>query len=274
MPKIILYCFITLIITSCIKEVKNIKLPDNNSQKIVVECFISPESDSISATLSLSLPIFGDNTQRVVPIIENATVTLSDGTNSYNIPFVDSIGKYFSKSLPFAIAPGKTYYLTVTTIDGKTVSAKCTVPINAAIPTSFTIIPRSDRPNYSSTNLKVEWQDIPGEKNFYFLTIVSQDSTRENTYPQPLYLYNNILTDEQRDGKLIVYREDDVFSLNDTSAYFVLELLTMDYNAYEFKRTQVLNEDNGPFTTPVNVHSNIQNGLGVFGAYRKMVLVK
>jgi hypothetical protein len=231
----------------------------------------------VSAIVTLSVPLFGERRDGPIKAQEDALVTLSNSSNSFNIPFDSEKGIYFSKSIPFPILPGNTYSLTVRSADGKIVSAQCTVPMNSAVPTDLTITKAQNTGSfgdYSNESLKAQWQDIAGEKNYYLVTMSSSDTFNGNLYVQPIYLFNNLVTDEQADGKLITYREEYNFGSIVNDRTYELNLHTLDYNAYEFKKTQKLNDENGPFSTPASVHSNIQNGLGVFGAYRKSILIK
>ena len=52
------------------------------------------------------------------------------------------------------------------------------------------------------------------------------------------------------------------------SIYFIyLQHISSDYYMYAKSSSKARNTDNNPFMEPVQIHTNIQNGIGIFGSY-------
>lgn len=168
--------FLFIILSSCetlVNDLRDDKLPKTSS-KLVVESFISPQSDSIQVTVTESSPLFGP-----VPVwteinfIENANVQISNGPTTIVIPFNPHTKRYIISTEKFKILAGETYFLTVS--DAKrTVTSQCTVPKDQAEFNYFEISPQFndgyDNNNYredSSLVVEVGWKDIVGQANYY-----------------------------------------------------------------------------------------------------------
>ena len=260
-----------LLAGGCTKDVDNIKLPTTDP-KLVVGCFVSPQASLIAVTLTRSNPIFGPSHSNTnSSAVEDATVILTDGTNSVNIPYNNGNSQYEMSTAAFPIVAGQTYSLSVSTPKGENVSGSCTVPASSinALTVDFT-----DTISTNSKKITVHWQDISGEVNFYRVIgqLVSLDTfnTLDTTFD---YMYGgNLFNDHDKDGnemyaklegypswgpdlKLIAY---DVYMLNIDAEYYKYQN-SLDHYTY-----------NDPFSEPSPLYTNIKGGLGVFGAYQQL----
>lgn len=126
----ILYGVIYLILfSSCEKEVS---LPSQNSGKLVVLSYISPQKPTINVFVSTSRPYYGETTRTdpSIGMIADATVTIFNGSTTATIPW-DAKQKQYALSstlLPFRISEGTTYTLQVSTPDMRSVSAQTSIP--------------------------------------------------------------------------------------------------------------------------------------------------
>jgi hypothetical protein len=110
---------------SMVNDLDEDKLPKVTS-KLVVECYLSPQSREIEVIVTESQPLFGPSYYEAT-YIRNARVVLSGEAGQITIPFQDSTNRYVIKAGPFKIEPGKKYTLEVS--DGnRQVKASCTVP--------------------------------------------------------------------------------------------------------------------------------------------------
>src|SRR4051794_17551506 len=126
--KIILQIVTVLCLTGCEKEAK-IKLPPAEN-KLVVTCFISPGDSVVTAAVQSSKPKYaqaGYASLYLQGMIQDAIVILSDGTTSIQLHFNNTYGFYKASTDNLPIVSGKTYYLSVTTPDGKKADAQTTV---------------------------------------------------------------------------------------------------------------------------------------------------
>ena len=284
-----------------ISDLDEDKLPKIDS-KLVVECYISPQSDQIKVIVTEPQRLFGP--ANFEPIyIKDASVIISGDAGQITIPYKDSLNNYVVKASQFKIEAGKKYSLVVS--DGKrTVRASCMVPESAPAVKNCTIQPLTE-PRYvgdSSINVKMSWDDIKGEPNYYAVRGYAEIEQKDRTYNpnggeikitnqrtkrvfnsyyedflytdtnidgvtfnSPVYnvsLYKANISYIDNDGKKQTFSTDPILK----EVYF--EILNMDQNYYKFCKTI---KDNGnsdnPFVEPALIYTNIIGGLGCFGAY-------
>ncbi len=157
-------------------------------EKIVVNSFIKPGTDSIIVRVSRSLPIFSESKIEFISvfdeqiqdsvfivkdsqIIENAIVSLSDGETTVLLKYVPEHRFYSVQN--FEIKAGKTYGLVVETAAGK-VEASTTVPLQATTIENFTIEKYFEVSNTffgkdtaQGFTVNFDWKDIPNQNNYY-----------------------------------------------------------------------------------------------------------
>src|SRR3954465_15511204 len=94
MKKYLVLAVISFLIVTCTKKA-TIKLPPNE-EKLVVTCFLSPDENYINVVVRLSKPKFGaqQNTSSSTGDVEDATVTVSDGSESVNVPYQQLLNFY------------------------------------------------------------------------------------------------------------------------------------------------------------------------------------
>ena len=287
---------------SMISDLDEDKLPKIES-RLAVECYLSPQSGEIKVRVTESQPLFGPSTYQPT-YIKNAIVILSGDAGQITIPYKDSTNSYVIKASQFKIEPGKKYNLSVS--DGvRSVKASCTVPANAATVKNYSIEPVTTGPRYpgdSTVLVKMAWEDIKGEPNYYLLrgynviekktyaynpsggggNVVSQrDKNMFNfsyedflyvdtnidgiTFNSPVYnisLYNFMVNYLDKDGK------QHTIASNPALKEIYFEILNMDENYYKFCKTLKDNGNSGnPFVEPALIYTNVVGGLGCFGAY-------
>jgi hypothetical protein len=263
----ILFTTMALItLSSCEKDVTNIKLPPS-IPKLVVGCFISPQDSIITLNITRSNPIFGsghDNTNNYSKAVEDASVVISNETSSKPIPFNVKTFQYELPVNSFQIIPGITYTLTASTPKGESISASCTVP--ASNLTSFS----TEFTNTSSSmkKLKVTWNDIPKEINYYRVygeTIFHSATT--DTIFQSMYGDNFLFDDKEKDGLQFYSNLSSYFYYNSIYDIYVLNI-DEEYYKYQYSRNHYTSSD--PFSEPSTIYTNIKGGLGIFAAYQKL----
>jgi hypothetical protein len=141
--------------------------------KLVLTCFLSPQDTVLKVTVSKSVPIYnnptvGNQNARV----DDATVTLSDGTTTVRLALVRAnTGTYTTRAVHLPILSGKTYFLNVTAPGGFQAEAACTIPTRAhdAVTNIGLDASLMNGGTGYEYNLSVEWQDAPGEGDYYYL---------------------------------------------------------------------------------------------------------
>lgn len=268
-------CFLifgTLIFAGCEKTADNIKLPETDP-KLVVGCFISPQDEFITVTLTRSNPIFGPghNNTNTSPV-EDASAIISDGTNTVSIPFDNFNMQYELPTTAFGIVAGQTYSLTISTPQGESVSAVCTVPASNinALTVDFT-----DTASFEK-KVTVKWNDLSGETNYYRVTgqIVTTslsspgDTTFNSMWNSTAALHN----DHEKDGNEM-YTKLQGYGYGGSDYRLVaydFYLLTVDVEYYNYQNSLDNYTYGDPFSEPSPLYTNIKGGLGIFAAYQQL----
>ncbi|MDD3875677.1 MAG: DUF4249 domain-containing protein [Bacteroidales bacterium] len=279
--KTILIITILSFLFSCEKTVTDIELPQQEP-KLVVNAYISPEDTIIQVNVSLSHPIFkpydyNDNNQSV----ENATVKISSNGNELIIPYNFTDYAYISSTSNFPIVEGQTYRLDVSTPDGKSVNASCTVPKKNSSIQHLSTDTVNDEWGGKMLRIKIKFFDLQGVGNFYrvggALDYVDLYGSITDTFSSGLSPKYNLefFTDATNDGEDILselnywtYDESEWMHFTRLRIF----LLSVDSHYYNFHKSLSNYQGDSPFSEPTIIYSNIEGGMGAFAAYRKHVI--
>lgn len=308
-----MYKFIFFLLGSClfwscesmINDLDEDKLPKVES-KLAVECYISPQSDEIRVIVTESQPLFGPSSYTPI-FIKNAIITLSGEQGEIQIPYYDSTSYQISRD-KFPIEAGKKYILVVT--DGRrTVKASCVVPSKTVQLKSYKIDSVFSYHYEGDTvaRVKIAWNDIPGESNYYTIrgyaametTTLAYDTESGWSKPQRVlsktlldYRYMDyLISDTNLDGITFeaptyyvqlprkynyeyIDRQGNKYTVYSDPKFSEVqfEVLNLDVNYYRFYKSLKENRNgDNPFVEPALMYSNIEGGLGCFGAYNNAI---
>jgi hypothetical protein len=289
---------------SLITDIPASKLPQTGS-KLVVQSFISPQAERIYVAVSESEPLFGTSSGSN-HVINDAVVKISDGSKEIEIPYDAYNNNYSIESSRFPIAASKTYYLSVS-YGGKKVTAECTVPAKTVTVKSFRFDtaqfndPAPDPTKFAT--LKMNWQDVSGEPNFYRVhasmlleySVSTKDNPKDGKETRVTTCFNfqwdessgrsEMQSDKALDGglfsspmgkiNLLTVMNVDKFALNNPKIKSVtMEVFNTDIHYFQYHRDIYLRADiDNPFSEPSQIYSNIEGGLGCFGAYNSGKLI-
>ncbi|MDQ6478426.1 DUF4249 domain-containing protein [Dyadobacter sp. LHD-138] len=292
-----------------ITEISPEDLPETTS-KLVVQSFISPQATRINVVVTESIPLFGESGSST-SVIKNAIVKMSGGGKEVTLLYDSTSQLYTIEKMKFPIVASETYKLSVS--DGKrSVTSICTVPTNQVTIKSYVIdtayLSRRNGPDTALT-VKMIWQDIPGESNYYRVraNMDIEYSILEGTNPDNF--------EEKRVRNRFSIRWDDnsgrsdfqndvnldgtsftsplgrgflpsslLYTSSDGTKYYakqkpkliamVMEVNNTEKSYYEYHQSLRLNErTDNPFAEPVLVFNNILGGLGCFAAYNNKQLI-
>jgi hypothetical protein len=287
---------------SLVTEVGPESLPDTES-KLVVQSFISPQASRIIVVVTESMPLFGES-NGTLNIVKNAIVKISDGNREATMRYDSTGSSYSIERTRFNIVAGKTYQLSVT--DGeRSIQSTCTVPLKTVNIKSYVIdtvfSENSVNPDTTIT-VKMTWDDIPGEANFYRLrssleleySVLDGDDpenykerrvrNRFNVDWDRSIGRNDYQSDVNLDGTVFSspigrFRLPAPMSYQDEEGSLqmvypkakivslTLEVDNTEENYFKYHRSLQLRNTDNPFSEPALIFSNITNGLGCFAAY-------
>lgn len=284
--RIYLLCSLSILLfTACEKEVTNLKsveiLP-----KLVVSCFISPQDTMLRATLAKSHPVLGIGEVSNNNIL-NGSIIISDGITSVELAFNEKERLYTALASKMSIAEGKTYYLEANEPGGMKVSASCTVPVapnpslNVRVDSTATKL--GDGSDGYEHYIRMQWQDAPGENNFYRVAadLITKTMYGDEYFDNVFAVFwpdegkNQIMNDNELEGAILSSPNGYLTGLSNrtVSAQVYAYLLHTDKNYYLYHQSLRNSRVDNPFAEPVLIYTNIQGGLGVFAGYTKETAV-
>jgi hypothetical protein len=263
--------------------------------KLIVACFISPQDTVLAAKVARSRPILNDETLTNLEI-SNAIVTLQSGSRTVVLTYNPKLHYYRASPDQFPIRAGETYRLTVQTPDGQRVEASATVPK----PVNLQQV-RLDSENVLENNVvrkrffaRYFWSNLSAKNDYYeteglFMyrcptcspgkTVSESIQFVTGQGNRALYtdLENNVgsmVSDYGYMGSSIPSNQS--FFPTFFSKPFVLTagLLHLNEDFYQYhnalERQRAV--ESNPFAEAVPIPSNIQGGLGCFGAYSRSTM--
>jgi len=286
--------FVLLAFTGCIKTLTDdLKAKET---KLVLNSVINPDS-SLLVNISRTFNIFDDESTDNLPFVDNANIGLYENGNFlFNL---DAIGNGYYNKPNFSPSYGNEYKLTATVQSFKDIESKVSFPNKVLIKEFDTVTVYHNDAYYNSKTLMgiIKYKDPLGERNYYQLkcrVFAPTGPDGEMTwYDQGVWVeennqvlfdnsYGDILwNDKYTDGKEVSFRfgfyslYDDYKknSLENDTIRFVFSLQSVDEDYYLYLKTLHLYYESGggddPFMEPIVIHSNIENGYGIFGSFQQ-----
>jgi len=297
MKKYLIVLISAVLYFSC--ETQYIPEVNNEPPEIVVEGFFEAgdRPSSPVVILTYSTPFFSEiNVNDFDDLfVHDAIMTVSNGTESaileeiclQDLPpeIIDELAPEFgfdpdSLEINFCVyidltqtiigESGKTYDLTID-VDNKTLKASTTIPEHIPLEDlAFFNVPGI--PNDTLRELRGFLRDRPGEANYYRYFTETNDDGLIAPFQS---VYDDIFFDGDYFQFPIPKAEPDIAEFNiETYGYYVvgdtmtIKQCSIDEAHYRFWSTLEFNAANqGPFSAYTRVESNIEGGLGVWGAY-------
>lgn len=236
---IILTLIASLSCETIVSDVDLSKFPELQ-EKIVVTSFINPLDDSITVRVGRSIPLLGSLQKEFVKVynknigdsvlvakeenqIEDAIVTISDGTSSAQLFYNKELLYYGVSTRNFKIRSGRTYTLTVKA-DNQVLEAQTTVPskkptINNLIFGKYFEVSSSffGKDTSQGFALNFDWTDFPNEENYYkvwgemkyFSDVPSGSKDSVVYFRRPTYGYLELNNDFSSEGRYFSDKNKD-----------------------------------------------------------------
>jgi len=290
--KTVVLALALLNLTSCIK-ILNDDLTSKPT-KLVLNAAISPDS-ALTVNLSRTFNIFEDESNKNLPFVDDAQIgVFENGTHLFDLKNL-GYGYYIKEG--FYPAVGETYSIEASYKSYKKISSNTIIPTMVPID-SFDTLSVEVEEEYTGVEThyigKLKYKDPGGISNQYQLScrVWYEDETgKETWYDQAIRVaesetmlfdnsYGNLLwSDKYTDGKDVEIRfvffssykydkslpaETDIIRFT-----FFFQSINHDYYTY-LKSLNMYYESGGsedPFSEPVVIFSNIENGYGIFSSY-------
>jgi hypothetical protein len=286
-----------VILSACERETQ-IHIPPQ-PPKLVVESQQSQNSfpvARVSRTRGVTdpLPLGG---QPDIYVVRNATALLYENDLLKDtLKYDAAIEKY--KAAVARIETGKTYKLVLSAQGFTTAEAISITPSLVNINSlTFTRNARNDRDGNPQDEIKINFNDNVATSDYYLLRIknahgdylycitTNDRDVEKLVYEDPLYpedcLQSNrlLLEDVNFNGNVktvILYAQAGELNPVNTPGGVLratVELLHINRDYYKFIKSlnSYENATDNPFAEPVNLHSNVKNGYGLFTTYGRVV---
>ncbi len=279
-----------LLLNGCEKEI-DINIPEKD-KKIVLNGLINTDSlFSVNVSKSLNILDVED-----VKYLDNATVSIYENGNFIEELNYISGGNY--KSSFFVSSEGKTYKVKVDVPEMQSASAETFIPeasISDLTIDTITTIYEEEFYSYKGLKCNIGFNDLSNEENYYWFCITGKrahyewDSVNHEeiiTYEQGNIYFNSndpvieswvsggygfIFSDKLFNGSNIdfnIYLEKYMlYDLDTNVLHFNVNSISEDFYLYAATYNSHMEAQNDPFTEPVQVYSNIENGYGIFAGY-------
>lgn len=291
---IILYTLIATCIISC-EMVVDVDLPEFEPS-IVLNGVISPDT-TIMVALTQDKSALDNNWE--FRYIKNATIRLFENNLLIgNLSTTNQEGVYVLNYYP---QRGKTYRIEAEKSGFETVSSEITIPADTASFNVTKVIREKDQ--YGDYIIKLTYTlNDPKIENFYEVKVMTRNGYSKSEYYDydldslivtPAYYYwqewyywleganlddfsdysdHEKFDDELFNGRqkefTLYFNEPHFYDISSDTTSFRLEVRNLSEAYYRFATTQNLQSMTGdsPFSEPVQVYSNIENGFGIWGA--------
>lgn len=269
--------------------------------KLVVTSFLSPQDTTLTVKVTRSNTVVGDSISLLQTgnNITDATVTLSDGSQSVVLPYNnislnDTVKNQLYYSISARLLPivvGRTYTLTVMTPGGQRTEGTCTIPLPVSL-SAITLDSLTENQFGVPAKryyIRSRWQDPANQTNYYqvagvFRYITSTCKACQNESYNTLSFDDDnrgLFSDAGLDGTtfesgrayLTLASTNNFYSQYRTASVTV-NLMSIDPFFYRFQEAIIRQRRsrNNPFAEPVLIPSNIQGGLGCFAGYNNATM--
>lgn len=273
-----IFILFSFLFISCEKE---IPFDDPGTEsRIVMGSYISQNDDSITVQLSKSESILSEN--EFLDLSGASVMAFENGNLVGNLSEV-SAGKY---SIPFIPSAGKQYQIRVSYDNLPEVSATTVIPLlpqNTEVITSEVQI--DDTYPY---RMNIQFDDNPNSRDFYQILLIYKQAGVEYDIILSFVTNSEVLRNNEADaGDSEFYHfnnalfSDDLFNGNrvnipirsadylegDGEIFLRIMKVSEDYYLYRNTAISQFQINGDPFSQPVMIYSNVENGYGVFAGY-------
>ncbi len=257
----------------------DVEIPERESKLVVISAFEPDEPWQVY--VSHSLNSFEDD--NFFPV-SNAEVTIASDDGNFSEQLYYNSGIFYSSSTP---EEGTNYTISVKANGYTSVQSANRIPSPATLISIDTL--ESFHDGNPTFDFELTFQDPANEANFYILQLYSAETYWKNYSDYPI----NILSDDpniesilnKEDSDILLFLKDQNFDGKEYTVRFYMpdyfyypelkgvqfkvKLISCSEEYFRFQKTarQYQYSNDNPFSQPVQIYSNIENGIGIFGGF-------
>lgn len=283
MKKYIFLVFVSIfILFSCRKPLEIEK--DFSSTKPVLNCYFSPQ-DSVFISLTQSMSPLSYSIEKF-EILQNAKIELFENSKQLNVTFV--FENDFYKAQNFEPKPKFNYKIKVTTENKEIIEAEDSV-INTVPIINMSYEKYTDEYGYTLYRIFTNFTDPKETTNYYWLNLNVKEKVNSGVFynvgtiiycSDPILSETNfnrfqylIFSDKQINGLNYNFTYELFLQYDSTQVIAKLNSISEDLYNYlkSYKEQTTYQEINNPLEEPTPIFTNIEGGLGIFGAYNSSI---
>jgi len=272
-----------LLITMACEQIVEVDIPEHESQ-LVLSAFYRAGKTEVKAYLTKSLAISDDQD---VEEVQEPDIKLYE--NDLLIA-ESSVYSNFNPQFSTPLEVGKTYKITAEAPGFTTVMATQKLPAPPNIgDVVYQPMSRPGVEGYVMDAIDVELQDIPNEDNYFELSIFIKDKDAsasnvsswrrewiesldpgvERGYYGTSFLKDDLFEDGSYNAEILIYPADTNY------IDIKVQVSAVSRDKYLFSKSLKAYEDAlyNPFAEPVIIHTNIENGQGIFSMENKTEII-
>lgn len=271
---LLLSSIVIVLLSSCEDMVTEIDVPSVDA-KYVIESYLSPEDSMVVVKVGKTDPLFSvvddDHVwmSQITVDINGQQLTREGNTNIFSI-----------SSSVLSLQPGFEYTVTLNYPDSISLSGKCTIPTVMNTSLVFEGVDSTAstwEQGYYDYYARYSFHDIAGTEDYYRIGMKvtwydewNMDTIVYEQFPYMEYFISDIERDgEEISGRFFFHYGESLQEVIHLSLY----LYSTDKMYYDYHRA-VLNENaENPFSEPVIIPTNVENGLGCVAGLRRYEVV-
>lgn len=278
MNKLELICISLALILLCNACEKVIEFDIPEAEPLLVANSYITDQETIKVNLTSSLSYLDSSNE--LPSVSDAQVTVNHNGNVYTFEeSADEPGAYYSVQ-PFT-GTGEVS-LQASAADYNTITASSMIP--GAINGELELLEQIDE----NFEFRLTFNDVSNSDDYYHLLIVENSEFSEEGFVQYFVSNDEVLLEAEtnsdfgeesyfgtsavftdflfKDGQARIEFELELFDTENLD--FEVHLIRSSRDYYEYHRTSILSAfSDSFFSQPVQVYSNIEDGIGVFAGY-------
>lgn len=263
---------LTIVLIGC-EQTINLDLPDYK-EKLVVGCIMEPGENALIGLTHSEERVGYVHDLDTIELIPDALITIQSVLGEQNCPYFGGFGGFAVYFSEMDIPSSGALSLRVEG-RGEVVTAETEIPSKATIKSAEVGLETINFLDfeYESLILTTKINDVPNEANYYRIGYSFSQNPNSEISSTPASEGSFYLSDAGNDGgELSIVEELPFFSsFDDEEVVFVdVFIQNLSKSAFDYLSTAEAQEALGdatdlPFTEPIPVNGNIENGLGVFG---------
>jgi hypothetical protein len=273
--KIFIALLLILFILGCRKDI-NLDIPD---QEPIFVLNALLKNDSV-ISIEVTKPVKALSNE-LIRFIDDASITVADDKNEFTLNH--RFKGWYNDSLHKAVA-GVNYRISVKRNNFKEAYTSVKVPsVPSLIIANYSMIKQS------IASAKVVFNDPASETNYYQICIDQKDTNgvvlkgyintpetnidlgSDEFYYNGCYFFNDKLYNGKAIDKRLEFYLNSVYdslgnAIADYKPLLMLRNLNYEFYIYNWSVYNFYRNQNNPFSEPVQVYTNIKNGIGIVGA--------